>query len=104
MKYSLYYSSGSRINKFADRIGDEPLNIYGYVTGPYFSPPHPLPFLHSIGGMSLIVGEVFQFSRVEVRRQDRKKCAIIAALVCWYLAIVIFAVPALYYFTFQQVV
>ena len=60
--------------------------------------------LHSIGGMSLIVGEVFQFSRVEVRRQDRKKCAIIAALVCWYLAIVIFAVPALYYFTFQQVV
>ena len=53
--------------------------------------------------MALIVGEVYQFSRVEVRRTDRKKCAIITALFFWYFSIVVFAIPALYYFMFEQV-
>ena len=59
--------------------------------------------LNSIGGMALTIGEAYQWSRVEVRRTDRNKKAIITALVFWYLFIVTFAVPALYYFTFQQV-
>lgn len=62
-----------------------------------------LNFTLSIGGMALIIGEIYQFYRVESRRADRRKCAICTAIVFWYILIVIFAVPALYYFTFQQV-